>query len=110
MRKSNIILYGIPNCDSVKKAMTRLKEEGVAFEFHNYKTMGVDEALLKRWIKQVGWEVLLNMRGTTWKKIAPEYAGRTLTERDAIKAMLENPSCIKRPVIDDGKEIQVGLK
>lgn len=104
-----ITLYGIPNCDSVKKAMTRLKEDGVEYTFHNYKTMGITEAKLKTWCKQVGWEVLLNTRGTTWRKMASEYDVKTLTEEDAIQLMIANPSCIKRPIVEDGSTIKVGL-
>lgn len=104
-----ITLYGIPNCDSVKKAMTRLKEDGVEYTFHNYKTMGITEAKLKLWCKQVGWEVLLNTRGTTWRKMASEYDVKTLTEEDAIQLMIANPSCIKRPIVEDGSTIKVGL-
>jgi arsenate reductase len=102
-------LYGIPNCDSVKKAMAQLKVDGVEFAFHNYKTMGITEAKLKSWCKQVGWEVLLNTRGTTWRKIASEYDVKTLTETDAIQIMIEHPSCIKRPIVENGSKIKVGL-
>ncbi len=104
-----ITLYGIPNCDSVKKAMTRLKEDGVEYTFHNYKNMGITETKLKSWCKQVGWEVLLNTRGTTWRKIASEYDMKTLTETDAIQIMIAHPSCIKRPIIEEGSKIKVGL-
>jgi arsenate reductase len=102
-------LYGIPNCDSVKKAMTQLKADGVEFAFHNYKTMGITEARLKSWCKQVGWEVLLNTRGTTWRKIASEYDVKTLTETDAIQIMIAHPSCIKRPIVENGTKLKVGL-
>jgi len=104
-----ITLYGIPNCDSVKKAMTKLKEDDVEYTFHNYKTMGITEAKLKLWCKQVGWEMLLNTRGTTWRKMAAEHDLKTLTETDAIQIMVAHPSCIKRPIVEEGSGIRVGL-
>jgi Spx/MgsR family transcriptional regulator len=104
-----ITLYGIPNCDSVKKAMTKLKEDDVEYTFHNYKTMGITEAKLKLWCKQVGWEMLLNTRGTTWRKMAAEHDLKTLTETDAIQIMVAHPSCIKRPIVEEGSGIKVGL-
>lgn len=89
--------------------MTRLKDEGVEYTFHNYKTVGITEAKLKSWCKEVGWEVLLNTRGTTWRKLAAEHDVKTLTEEDAIQIMIAHPSCIKRPIIEDGSKINVGL-
>lgn len=101
-------MYGIPNCDSIKKARNWLKDNNVDYEFHNYKKDGVPEKELKKWIKEIGWEVLLNKRGTTWRKL-DDAIKDNITKESAIKIMLDNPSIIKRPVVDDGKNILVGF-
>ena len=101
-------MYGIPNCDSIKKARNWLKDNNVDYEFHNYKKDGVPEKELKKWIKEIGWEVLLNKRGTTWRKL-DDAIKDNITKESAIKIMLDNPSIIKRPVVDDGKNIHVGF-
>ena len=102
-------LYGIPNCDTVKKARVRLAERGVDYTFHDYKKAGVDEAALDRWIARVGWEPLLNRAGTTFRKLSD--ADRA--DIDAAKAralMISHPSLIKRPVVEGGDTLLVGLK
>lgn len=102
-------LYGIPNCDTVKKARTYLDGRGVAYTFHDYKKAGVDAADLQRWAGQVGWEVLLNKAGTTFKKLSD--ADKTgIDEAKAIALMIANPSMIKRPVVEGGKTLLVGFK
>ena len=101
-------MYGIPNCDTIKKARNWLKENNVDYEFHNYKKDGVPEKELKKWIKAIGWEILLNKRGTTWRKL-DDATRDNVTEKSAIKIMLDNPSIIKRPVLDNGKKILVGF-
>lgn len=102
-------VFGIPNCDSVKKICTWLKENGVDFTFHNYKTAAIDKKTLSKWCDVVGWEKLLNKKGTTWKKIAPDYEGITLVENLAVDIMLEHTSTIKRPVVVTPKGISVGI-
>lgn len=104
-----ITLYGIPNCDTVKKARMYLDGRGVAFAFHDYKKAGVEEADLKRWAKQVGWEVLLNKAGTTFKKL-PDADKTGIDEAKAIALMQANPSMIKRPVVEGGENLLVGFK
>ena len=104
-----IKLYGIPNCDSIKKARKWLTENGIDYEFHNYKKLGVPEKELKLWIKTVGWEILLNRRGTTWRKL-DETTKDNIDEASAIEIMLNNPSIIKRPVLESGKTLLVGFK
>lgn len=104
-----IKLYGIPNCDTMKKARKYLADHGVAYDFHDYKKLGVDEDLLRSWIKQVGWETLLNRRGMMWRKLSQEQRDN-IDEASAIELMLETPSIIKRPVLIDGKNILVGFK
>lgn len=103
-----IKLYGIPNCDTMKKARTWLDEHGVDYEFHNYKKQGVPEAALKSWVKQLGWEVLLNKRGTTWRQL-DEATKANVNTQSAIQVMLDNPSIIKRPVLDADGQLEVGF-
>jgi arsenate reductase len=102
-------LFGIPNCDTMKKARQWLTEHAVDYEFHDYKKQGVDEKRLRQWVKQVGWEVLLNRRGTTWRKL-DETLKANIGEASAIRLMLDNPSIIKRPVMEHGKSLHVGFK
>ena len=102
-------LYGIPNCDTMKKARKWLTDNGIEYEFHDYKKAGIDEATLRTWIDQVGWEVLLNRRGMMWRKV-PQDVKDNIDERSAISLMLETPSIIKRPVLRTGSELHVGFK
>ena len=104
---SKVILYGIPNCNSVKKAMDYLNANKIDFVFHNYKKEGIDADKLKSWISKVGWEIIFNKKGTTWKSIADQY--NKLDEKIAIKIMLEHNSIIKRPIIESGKKLIVGF-
>jgi len=101
-------IYGIKNCDTMKKARAWLDAHGVAYEFHDYKVSGIDRAILEKWAGVVGWEVLLNRAGTTFRKL-PEAARTGLTETRAIKLMLEQPSMIKRPVLERGRTLLVGF-
>lgn len=103
-----IRLYGIPNCDTMKKARTWLESHGVEHEFHDYKKSGIERAKLESWTRTVGWEVLLNRTGTTFRKL-PDPAKANLTEAKAVKLMLEQPSMIKRPVLERGKTLLVGF-
>lgn len=101
-------LYGIPNCDTLKKARIWLEEQALDFQFHDYKKVGVDASTLQAWVKQVGWEVLVNRRGTTWRKLA-ETDREILNQASAIGLMQANPSLIKRPVLDTGSQLLVGF-
>ena len=93
-------MFGIPNCNTIKKAKDWLNVQQIDFEFHNYKKDGIDEATIQGWVKHVGWNVLLNTRGTTWKKLSAEdKAG--INETRAIELMATYPSMIKRPVLLD---------
>jgi arsenate reductase (glutaredoxin) len=103
-----ITIFGIRNCDTMKKAFAWLDGHGVRYEFHDYKASGIDAAKLKAWSKQVGWEVLLNTRGTTWRKLPPAQQA-DVDEAKAIRLMAENPSLIKRPVVENGKAVLVGF-
>ena len=101
-------LYGIPNCDTMKKARAWLESRRVDYEFHDYKKSGIERAQLESWIQTVGWEVLLNRAGTTFRKL-PDAAKANLTEDKAVKLMLEQPAMIKRPVLERGKTLLVGF-
>jgi len=105
-----VTIYGIKNCDTMKKAFAFLDKAGVAYEFHDYKKAGVDRALLERWSRKVGWETLLNRAGMTFRKL-PDKDKEGLTEAKAMKLMLSQPSIIKRPVLDlGGGKLLVGFK
>lgn len=101
-------IYGIRNCDTMKKARTWLESHGVAHEFHDYKVSGVEAAKLVGWVKVVGWETLLNRAGTTFRKL-PDRAKQNLDEAKAIRLMLEYPAMIKRPVLEHGRNLLVGF-
>ena len=103
-----ITVYGIPNCDTVKKARKWLSDNGKDYSFHDYKKQGVPEKELRSWVKQLGWETLLNKRGTTWRKL-DEATKASVDEASAIQIMLDNPSIIKRPVVSSGKILLVGF-
>jgi arsenate reductase len=96
-----IKVYGIPNCNSVKKAITWLKEHNLEFEFHDFKKEGVTSDQLKSWSEVFGWEQVLNKKGTTWKKLTPEQQSAVIDESSAAAVMVASPSMIKRPVIAD---------
>ena len=105
-----ITVYGIPNCDTMKKARRWLEANQIDYTFHDYKKQGIDEKLLRQWIKQVGWETLLNRRGMMWRKL-DESVKDNIDESSAIQVMLDTPSIIKRPVlVIDGKVQFVGFK
>lgn len=101
-------LYGIPNCDTVRKARKWLGANGIEFDFHDFRKNGLDEKQLKRWVKELGWEVLLNKRGMMWRKL-PDDKKENVDEKKAIAIMLEEPAIIKRPVLDIGTQRHVGF-
>ena len=103
------IIYGIKNCDTMKKARAWLDSNGVAYEFHDYKTTGASKDKLKAWCDEAGWETLLNRAGTTFRAL-PDADKEGLNERKAIALMLAQPSMIKRPVLEAGGKILVGFK
>lgn len=102
-------LYGIPNCDTVKKARTWLDAHGVAYQFHDYKKAGIDEGTLRSWADELGWERVLNRAGTTFRKL-PEEAKAGLDSDKAITLMLAQPSMIKRPILDIGSRRIAGFR
>jgi len=104
-----ITIYGIRNCDTMKKARAWLEAKGVAYDFHDYKTAGIDEGRLRAWARELGWEKLLNRAGTTFRNLL-EADKAALDEEKAIALMLANPSMIKRPVLDLGDRRIVGFR
>ena len=104
-----VYVYGIPNCDTMKKARAWLQQQQIDYHFHDYKKAGIDAATLNTWIAQIGWEPLLNRRGMMWRKVPQEIKDQ-IDQNSAIALMLETPSIIKRPVLVKGDQISVGFK
>ena len=104
-----ITLFGIKNCDTVRKARRWLDANGVAFQFHDFRADGLDETTINAWLKTIPWEVLLNKRGTTWRKLE-DPRKEQLDQATAVELMLENPTLIKRPVLSDNTDCMVGFK
>lgn len=104
-----VTLYGIKNCDTMKKARAWLDEHGIAYTFHDYKAEGVAREKLEKWCKQARWETLLNKAGTTFRKL-PDNDKQDINETKAIALMLAQPSMIKRPVLEVGKQLIIGFK
>ena len=105
----SVTIYGIKNCDTMKRARTWLDDHGIAYEFHDYKAAGIDRARLEGWVKELGWETLLNRAGTTFRKL-PDAARENIDAEKAIALMLEQPSMIKRPVLDLGDRRLTGFE
>ncbi len=103
-----MIIYGIPNCDTIKKAKAFLDSNNISYEFHDYKKRGVDSDSLKSWCNKLGYENLLNRRGTTWRKLDEDTKSK-VNEETAILLMQEFPSLIKRPLLDTGKKLVLGF-
>lgn len=103
-----VTIYGIKNCDTMKKALAWLDGHGIAYSFHDYKKSGADEALLKKWAAQAGWEKLINTRGPSFRRLPPEKQA-DLTEKKACALMLENPSMIRRPIVEAGRTLLIGF-
>lgn len=105
----SVVIYGIKNCDTMKKARAWLDKKGVAYDFHDYKTAGIERGRLEGWVRKAGWETLLNRAGTTFRKL-PDGDKEGLTEAKAIALMMASPSMIKRPVLETGGKLLVGFK
>jgi arsenate reductase len=105
-----MIVYGIPNCNTVKKARTWLSDNGIDYEFHNFKKQGITAEKLQQWCTAFGWERVLNKKGTTWKKLSPAQQEAVIDAQSAIAVMLENTSAIKRPVVEqNGKAVLISF-
>ena len=102
-------LYGIPNCDTVKKARTWLADNGHDFTFHDFKKQGLSRELVDGWLEQLGWETLVNRKGMTWRKLSDERKAQIVDKASAAELMLENPSVIKRPVLEGAGPLSVGF-
>jgi Spx/MgsR family transcriptional regulator len=103
-------IYGIKNCNSMKKAFDALQAKGLSYEFHDYKKQGIDADTLKIWLKEIGQDTVLNKKGTTWKKLSEEEQTRALSSEDhLIEALIAQPSLIKRPVLQTSKGFLVGF-
>ena len=104
-----IILYGIPNCDTIKKARNWLTEHNIDYQFHDFKKAGLTQKILDQWLDTLGWEVLLNQRSMTWRKLSDEM--KTYIDRSKATSIMLNHTCIiKRPVLDIDGDLHVGFK
>jgi arsenate reductase len=108
-RGMSVIIYGIKNCDTMKKAFAWLEQHGVAYDFHDYKKAGVTKAQLTRWCDAFGWETVLNRAGSTFRQLQ-DGDKQNLTQDRAIALMIGNPSMIKRPVLDMDGTLEIGFK
>lgn len=106
---TSITLYGIPNCDTVKKARQWLDSNGTAYRFHDFRKDGLTEPEVKRWIDALGWETVLNRKGTTWRQL-PEDVRNSVSDKNIAKLLVEHPTLIKRPVLETGTQIHCGFK
>jgi len=106
---STVQIYGIKNCNTMKKAMTWLEEHNITFEFHDYKKSDIDQVSLEAWLSKTPWDELINKRGTTWRKL-PEESKENIDNEKAIQLMLANTSLIKRPVLLVADNLYLGFK
>jgi arsenate reductase len=104
-----ITLYGIPNCDTVKKARTWLEQAGLSYQFHDFKKAGLDKTTVSAWLKEVPWEILVNKKGTTWRNLPDATKASVIDATSATVLMLENTSVIKRPVLCTNNQVLVGF-
>ena len=109
MPESIPVMYGIANCDTIKKARNWLKDHAIEYRFHDYKKQGTDDKQLTDWLQELGWEKLINKRGTTWRKLDDETK-TNMDDNAAIKVMLDNPSIIKRPLLILSDQKILGFK
>ncbi|MFT5599390.1 MAG: arsenate reductase [Urechidicola sp.] len=104
----SVTIYGIANCDTIKKAKQWLTQRELAFQFHDYRKQGLDPTLLRNWVDELGWGVLINKRGTTWRQLS-DLVKNNVDKESAIAIMLDNPAIIKRPLLVKGDERHVGF-
>lgn len=104
-----VTLYGIPNCDTVKKARSWLDANGVPYTFHDFKKSGIDSTLVQAWLRDVAWDVLVNRKGTTWRALSDERKAAITNDKSATALMIESPSVIKRPVLVTANKTHVGF-
>ena len=106
---NTITVYGIPNCDTIKKTLAWYKSKNIRVDFYDYKKYGVKKEKLQEWCRQVGWQVLLNKKSTTWRSLPAAEQQLVTNENIAIKLMMEYPSIIKRPVLEMNEKVMVGF-
>ncbi len=106
---NTIIVYGIPNCDTIKKTLDWYKKKNIPVDFHDYKKMGIKKEKLTQWCREVGWELLLNKKSTTWRSLPLEEQQMVANEKVAIQLMMQYPSIIKRPVVEMNNKLMVGF-
>jgi Spx/MgsR family transcriptional regulator len=104
-----VVLYGIKNCDTVKKVRAWLDDNGIDYQFHDYRVDGLTSEQLQRFAANLGWEAMLNRSSTSWRQLSAEQRS-DLTEAKALRLMLETPTLIKRPILDSGSELMLGFK
>lgn len=104
-----VVVYGIDTCDQVRKARAWLRAQGVAFRFHDFRSDGLDAALLARWMGHLPWDALLNRRGTSWRQLDAARKASVVDQSSATELMLANPTLVKRPVLEAGDRIVVGF-
>lgn len=104
-----VTLYGIPNCNTVKKARTWLDTNGVPYVFHDFKKSGIDSELIQSWLRDVPWDILVNRKGTTWRALSDAKKAAVTNEKSAAALMIESPSIIKRPVLVTANKTHVGF-
>ncbi len=102
-------VYGIKTCDTIRKTLAWLKQNDVTFHFHDYRVDGIDKKKLEQWSSKLGWEILLNKKSTTWRSISPQQQSAVTNKKSAVAILLENPTLIKRPVIESGSNLLVGF-
>ncbi len=103
-----ITLYGISNCDTIRKAKKWLTAENIEFSFHDYRKQGLESQQLQNWVEQLGWEAMLNRRGTTWRQLSDEQK-QDIDQQKAIALMLEHPAMIKRPLLETESKLELGF-
>jgi arsenate reductase (glutaredoxin) len=106
---SKTTIYGIPNCDTSKKALTWLSKNNIAFTFHDYKLQGISKEKLEEWCNQKGWELIFNKRSTTWRELPKAEQDKVINQSTAIKIMVKNTSIIKRPLVEYNNNLLVGF-
>jgi arsenate reductase (glutaredoxin) len=106
---SPITVYGIENCDQIRKAKSWLNRRGCLFQFHDYRKQGLTEAMLQAWLRHVPWDSLLNKRGTTWRQLDEARRSLITDQGSAVDLMLENPTLVKRPILVQGDDVLVGF-
>jgi arsenate reductase len=106
--KQAVRLYGISNCDTIRKARAWLADHEIEYEFHDYRKQGADPELLRSMADQLGWEAMLNRRGTTWRKL-PDSVKESIDESEALQLMQQNPAVIKRPILARGDRLHIGF-